>query len=73
MHHVWAYAYQHGIELWIENVATDDNVADNPSRANYPSMVYIGAKWSEPMLTGWEDMPRLQETLCDQFGLLGNE
>ena len=32
------------LSFGIEKVATDDNVADNPSRANYPSMVYIGAK-----------------------------
>ena len=60
VHRVWAYAYQHDIKLWIERVGTDDNVADNPSRANDPLMVYIGAKWSEPVLTGWDDMPGLR-------------
>ena len=50
VHCLWLVAAQYGIGLHIERVATDDNIADLPSRESYTVLANMGATWMEPCL-----------------------
>ena len=39
-----------GIHIWLMRVASEDNVADLPSREDYRLMRMLSAKWREPRL-----------------------
>ena len=47
---IWTLAYHNQTHLWLQRVATDDNIADLPSREEYQLMRDIGAVWREPVL-----------------------
>ena len=40
----------HRARMWIERVATDDNISDLPSREEYAPLKKLGAQWRPPML-----------------------
>ena len=50
VHEIWTLAYHNQTHLWLQRVATDDNIADLPSREEYQLMRDIGAVWREPVL-----------------------
>ena len=50
VHGMWLLAARHGFGLWIERVASEWNIADEPSREVYDGLESIGAAWVEPIL-----------------------
>ena len=42
VHGVWAFCLVNAIGLWIERVASDDNIADEPSREVYSTVDGLG-------------------------------
>ena len=49
-HSVWLIAAKLRCCLWIERVASADNIADDPSREDYEAMKEIGARWVRPRM-----------------------
>ena len=39
------------VHLWVERVASEDNIADLPSRESYDAMVALGAEWRPPVVS----------------------
>ena len=58
-HWVWRFAYDSGIGLDIQRVASDDNVADEPSRECYSLLDQIGAERVRPVLPETARKPRV--------------
>ena len=50
IHELWTLAVLNKIHLWIERVASDDNISDLPSRERYRLLESMGATWRPPML-----------------------
>ena len=44
------YALQLDLGLYISRVPTKENIADNPSREDYDTLVRMNARWAEPVL-----------------------
>lgn len=38
------------MHLWIERVASDDNISDGPSREQYNLVKSLSAQWREPVI-----------------------
>lgn len=62
IHEMWTQATIFNMCLWIVRVATDDNIADLPSRCDYAALHSVAAEWRLPRLEGpcwaraaWED------------------
>ena len=53
VHIVWTLAARFRIGLWVERVASEWNVADEPSREVPFAMVTLGAQWETPSTT-WD-------------------
>ena len=47
---VWCQALVHSMALWVERVASEDNVSDLPSRMEYKVMRLLKAEWRAPQL-----------------------
>ena len=47
---MWTQALVGKMRLWIERVASDDNLADLPSREEYALLEDMGARWREPVV-----------------------
>ena len=50
VHATWLLAARGGIALWIERVASEDNVSDEPSRGEMTAMAALDATWHAPVL-----------------------
>ena len=50
VHALWLHAARFGYGLWIERVASKDNISDLPSRESYRLLEEMGAAWVEPKL-----------------------
>ena len=46
---MWTLCFQQKIDLWIERVASNDNISDSPSRFEYEIMDDLEAEWCEPV------------------------
>ena len=67
IHGIWLLAARHGFTIWVERVASEFNIADEPSREVYTGMAACGARWKEPILrsefrnpSGWLQLLPLQ-------------
>ena len=49
VHAIWYMAAKYGFGLWIERVASDDNISDCPSRERYETLIELGAYWVAPV------------------------
>eukprot|EP00969_Alexandrium_andersonii_P070768 3123625-Alexandrium_andersonii.AAC.1 len=58
VHAVWLLAARRSIGLWIERVASDDNIADLPSRESYDALEALRAAWVPPRLPRELEDPR---------------
>ena len=56
VHGQWTHAAECGMSLWIQRVATDDNIADLPSRNEFRVLQQAGADYVQPVLRSryWE-------------------
>ena len=50
VHCLWTKAAKLGIDLQVERVPSDDNIADLPSREEYCLLRSLGAVFEEPLL-----------------------
>ena len=50
VHAVWLMAARCGMALWVQRVASDDNIADEPSRGKNSALAEINAQWVSPEL-----------------------
>jgi len=48
VHHIWTVALEYRTNLWVERVASDDNIADCPSRFEYQMLEDLDAIWITP-------------------------
>ena len=46
----WQQALRNRTKVWLERVASDDNIADEPSRDEYGLMNLLGARWRPPVV-----------------------
>ena len=51
IHEIWTMAFQIGAHVWIERVASAENISDLPSRTEY-ALLYdeFDAQWREPVI-----------------------
>ena len=47
---IWTHAVANGSHIWMERVASTENISDPPSREDYALMKAIGASWIEPKM-----------------------
>ena len=45
---IWLAFLKLGVTVWVERVASTENIADDPSREAYESMEVIGASYRAP-------------------------
>ena len=50
IHELWTLAVHSRIHMWLERVASEDNIADLPSRESYGVLEELGATWRKPVL-----------------------
>jgi hypothetical protein len=50
IHDIWSLALCNHTAVWIERVATDDNLADLPSRESYKLLRGLHGEWRAPLL-----------------------
>ena len=50
IHAIWHLAAVNRIGLWVERVASGEDIADEPSREDSRALQSIGAKWVPPTL-----------------------
>ena len=50
VHGMWLKAAQLSVQMWVDRVPTDDNIADLPSREEYGLLQAIEAQYMEPQL-----------------------
>jgi len=50
IHEIWTVALLKHCHIWIERVASDDNISDLPSRERYELLEELGAEWRPPLL-----------------------
>ena len=76
VHGIWLHATRSGYSLWIERVASHENIADLPSRGAFDVLDSLGAAWVTPYIDAaflrpmdWQDVtilepcPRLSMTV----------
>ena len=51
VHGIWSAALIGKVGLWVERVATDDNLSDLPSREDFGLLQQIGAVWCKPRIS----------------------
>ena len=49
-HEIWSLALRNKMQLWIQRVASKDNISDCPSREDYNLMKALEAKWVSPVV-----------------------
>ena len=56
VHSIWHLSVKFGVGIWFERVASALNIADEPSREKYDTLLALGAKWVAPNLAPelWE-------------------
>ena len=52
-HHLWSLAFGARIGIWLERVASKENIADEPSRREFRTLVGLGASFSQPVFCPW--------------------
>ena len=50
VHGIWTQAFLNQTHVWIERVASDDNLSDLPSRTEYKLLQDLGAVWRAPLI-----------------------
>ena len=51
IHKIWTMAFEIGAHVWIERVASAENISDLPSRTDYDLLYHeFGAQWREPVI-----------------------
>ena len=48
IHEIWTLAWSYKMHLWVERVASEDNISDLPSREEYTLLRDIAAEWISP-------------------------
>ena len=60
---MWTFFALHGIEVWIERVPTESNLADLPSREEYALLDKLHVHKSVPLLLPCFENPASWEAL----------
>ena len=63
---MWTHIAKLGVFAWVTRVATDDNLADLPSRQSYDVLKAVKAEWREAR---WLDMYLLPEAWATAFAV----
>ena len=69
VHTQWTHAAEQGLSLYVMRVATDDNIADLPSRNALQMLQMAGAEQFAPLLQSEYWDPRTWEVLHERWRL----
>lgn len=61
---IWLRALRMRTGMWIERVASKDNISDLPSREEYDLMQKLKAQWREPWFHSSFLQPQAWQHLC---------
>ena len=50
IHEIWSHCWANSIHIWIERVASKDNISDLPSREEYRLLEELGGVWRPPQI-----------------------